>query len=181
MNILKAQAEQCAHHRKLVNRISRDRLCYSRVLDRANLSEWSHVFGNAEPSAAVELAKEMGYEASLLAAEKLKVVYSPKIICPDTGALQVSAGAQGHVAYDVFYRDGSSASHEIFWESDKEPLADADVMKLLAAYAQSRVFFKWHNEGDAILLNNKLFAHGRMPFRGKRKVAIIMGNAETHS
>ena len=179
LDVLKAQAEQCAHHRELFHRVSRDRLCYSRVFDR---NSWSQLFGS-EASAAVQLASEMGYEASFLTdsvCDKLRVVYTPNIICPDTGALQVSAGAQGRIAYDVFYRDPSAtASHEIFWESDKQPLKDADLMKLLAAYAQCRVFFQWQNEGDAILLNNKLFAHGRMPYRGKRKVAIVMGNVET--
>ena len=48
----------------------------------------------------------------------------------------------------------------------------------MAAYAQSRVYFEWERPGDAILLDNHRIAHGRMPYRGERKVAVLTGNTD---
>ena len=41
--------------------------------------------------------------------------------------------------------------------------------------AQESVFFKWQ-EGDFLMLDNMLAAHGRSTFTGKRKVVVAMAN-----
>jgi alpha-ketoglutarate-dependent taurine dioxygenase len=41
------------------------------------------------------------------------------------------------------------------------------------AYRQERVVFPWR-EGDVLMLDNMLVAHGREPFIGDRKIAVAM-------
>jgi hypothetical protein len=46
------------------------------------------------------------------------------------------------------------------------------------AYRQETVTFPWQ-EGDILMLDNMLVAHGRSPFVGSRKIAV--GMSETYS
>jgi len=66
---------------------------------------------------------------------------------------------------NVFYGDGSAINP-----------TDLDV--ICEAYERERVVFPWSN-GDVLLLDNMLAAHGRNPFTGKRQV--VVGMAEPRS
>jgi alpha-ketoglutarate-dependent taurine dioxygenase len=56
---------------------------------------------------------------------------------------------------------------------DGSPI-EADVLDLLrAAYRDATVAFPWQ-EGDILLIDNMLAAHGRSPFTGPRKVVVAM-------
>ena len=47
------------------------------------------------------------------------------------------------------------------------------VDEILKVYEEHAVVFPWI-EGDVLLIDNMLTAHGRNPFRGKRKVVVGM-------
>lgn len=65
-----------------------------------------------------------------------------------------------NVPRNAFYGDGS-------------PI-EADVLAHIRdAYAQERTAFAW-KRGDILLLDNLLFAHGRNPFSGNRKIVVAM-------
>lgn len=61
---------------------------------------------------------------------------------------------------NTFYGDGSSIEPEVMDE-------------LREAYRRETVAFPWH-EGDVLMLDNMLVAHGRAPFVGPRKVLVGM-------
>lgn len=61
---------------------------------------------------------------------------------------------------NVFYGDGSA-------------IDSADLDLICEAYERERVVFPWLN-GDVLLLDNMLAAHGRNPFTGKRQVVVGM-------
>jgi alpha-ketoglutarate-dependent taurine dioxygenase len=65
---------------------------------------------------------------------------------------------------NAFYGDGS-------------PIEPAALEEVREVYKQLAFEFAWR-EGDLLLLDNMLVAHGRAPFRGKRKVLVAM--AELH-
>lgn len=65
-----------------------------------------------------------------------------------------------HLAYFSTYADGS-------------PIPDADVRALLAAIWRHTVLEPWRR-GDVLAIDNRAVAHGRMPFRGPRRVVACL-------
>jgi len=49
----------------------------------------------------------------------------------------------------------------------------------LEVYRQSAVNFPWQ-EGDILMPDNMLTAHGRNPFTGQRKIVVAMGEMINH-
>lgn len=60
-----------------------------------------------------------------------------------------------------FYGDGTSIEEEIF-------------NHIREAYEKEMIVFKWQ-QGDIMILDNVLMAHGRKPYSGERKIAVAMG------
>ena len=63
---------------------------------------------------------------------------------------------------NAFYGDGSSIEAGI-------------IEEIMHTYQKHMITFSWR-KSDLLLLDNILFAHGRMPFQGNRKIAVTMGN-----
>ncbi|HEV2891993.1 MAG TPA: TauD/TfdA family dioxygenase [Frankiaceae bacterium] len=68
--------------------------------------------------------------------------------------------AEDEVPYNTFYGDGSR-------------IEASALEEIRAAYDAATVTFDWE-EGDVLLLDNMLVAHGREPFRGPRRVVVAM-------
>jgi hypothetical protein len=54
---------------------------------------------------------------------------------------------------------------------DGTPIPDADMDRVRDAIWRNMVFFPWRR-GDVLVLDNDAVAHGRMPYRGPRTVAV---------
>lgn len=67
--------------------------------------------------------------------------------------------------YNTYYGDGS-------------PIEVSVIEEICQAYKQKTVSFSWQ-EGDLLMLDNVLVAHGRNSFFGTRKVLAAMGEAYT--
>jgi alpha-ketoglutarate-dependent taurine dioxygenase len=52
-----------------------------------------------------------------------------------------------------------------------EPIPDSDMEAVRDAIWRNMVFFPWR-EGDIVMIDNAAVAHGRMPYRGPRKVVV---------
>jgi alpha-ketoglutarate-dependent taurine dioxygenase len=70
-------------------------------------------------------------------------------------------GEQG-IPYNTYFGDGSR-------------IADSTIQQLRNAYDAETVAFPWQ-QGDFLLLDNMLVAHGRQPFTGTRRVIVSMGD-----
>jgi len=56
---------------------------------------------------------------------------------------------------------------------DGAPIGEEELAAIAAAYAETTVAFPWQRR-DVLLMDNMLVAHGREPFRGRRKVVVAM-------
>lgn len=62
--------------------------------------------------------------------------------------------------------------------ADGSPIDDAILDEIRSVLAAETIAFPWSN-GDVLVLDNMLCAHGRTPFKGSRKVVVAM--AQPHS
>ena len=72
----------------------------------------------------------------------------------------LAAFAEDELPSDARYGDGS-------------PIEDVTLRELRDAYEAETTSFEWQN-GDVLLLDNMLVAHGREPYEGPRKVRTAM-------
>ena len=68
---------------------------------------------------------------------------------------------EDELPYNTFFGDG-------------EPLKEQELNDLVAAYEAATVRETWQ-PGDVMLVDNLLAAHGRDPYRGKRRILVAMG------
>jgi alpha-ketoglutarate-dependent taurine dioxygenase len=59
------------------------------------------------------------------------------------------------------------------YHGDGSPLAEDDLRRIRAAYAQATYWFEWQKH-DLLLLDNMLYTHGRQPYQGERQVLVGM-------
>jgi len=72
----------------------------------------------------------------------------------------MSSVGQEDVPRHAYYGDGT-------------PIETSVLDEIREVYWQEAVSFPWH-EGDVLMLDNMLTAHGRMPFEGERRVVVGM-------
>jgi alpha-ketoglutarate-dependent taurine dioxygenase len=85
-------------------------------------------------------------------------------LTPEVRDWLLSAYGEANLPRNVYFADGSA-------------IDPAMLDEIAAVYAAVAVTFPWR-EGDLLLLDNMLTAHGRRPFLGRRKV--IVGIAESN-
>ncbi len=57
---------------------------------------------------------------------------------------------------------------------DGTVITEAEIAEINSVYQRSQINFPWE-QGDIIMLDNMLVAHGRNPYIGKRKIVVAMG------
>ena len=75
----------------------------------------------------------------------------------------LSSVAEENLPRNVYFADGS-------------PIDQAMLDEICEVYEQQEVCFPWR-EGDILLIDNMLTAHGRKPFAGARRVVVGMAEA----
>lgn len=86
-------------------------------------------------------------------------------LAPDVRAALIDALGEDDLPRNVYYGDGA-------------PIEDDLLDAVREVMREHTVTFPWQN-GDVLVLDNMLMAHGRSPYRGPRKVVVAM--TEAHS
>jgi alpha-ketoglutarate-dependent taurine dioxygenase len=63
---------------------------------------------------------------------------------------------------------------------DGSPIADEDMQAVCQVYRECEVSFPWR-EGDVLMVDNILTAHGRNAFSGERKLLVAMGELRSYA
>jgi hypothetical protein len=61
---------------------------------------------------------------------------------------------------------------------DGTPIEDSVIDQIRQVYEHEEVMIPW-KRGDILLVDNMLRSHGRMPFKGPRRVLVGMGGSTT--
>jgi alpha-ketoglutarate-dependent taurine dioxygenase len=68
--------------------------------------------------------------------------------------------------------DDNLPTHAFY--GDGQPIADDELNRVRQVMWDHAVIFPWQ-QGDVLVLDNYLVAHGRMPYKGPRKILVAMG------
>jgi alpha-ketoglutarate-dependent taurine dioxygenase len=146
---------------------------------------WQEVFQTADQQAVEAFCAEAGIEVEWREGDRLRTrqvcqavarhpatgepvwfnqahLFHPSSLDPEVHASLLEEFGEEDLPRKAFYGDGS-------------PLEEEALAAVREAMEREKVVFPWE-EGDFLLLDNMLAAHGRMPFAGPRK--IVVGMAE---
>jgi alpha-ketoglutarate-dependent taurine dioxygenase len=70
----------------------------------------------------------------------------------------------GLLPFRTYYGDGTEIEEEV-------------IAEIREVYEHTRITFAW-KEGDILLLDNMLTAHGRNPYQGERKILVGMSEPQ---
>ncbi|MFL5821485.1 MAG: TauD/TfdA family dioxygenase [Solirubrobacteraceae bacterium] len=82
-----------------------------------------------------------------------------------------SLPAQVREALLANFAEEDAPNHACF--GDGSPIPEEWLAEVRRAYEEAQVMFPWER-GDILVLDNPLVTHGRMPFKGERKVLVAM-------
>lgn len=166
-------------------RFARRRVMYVRNYGEGLDLSWQNVFQTADRAQVEEFCRQARIELEWRSADRLttRQVCQAVAVHPATGervwfnqahlfhissldpavqdALLSTFGESG-VPRNTFYGDGS-------------PIEAGVLDHVRAVYDEESVIFPWR-QGDILLLDNMLAAHGRRPFTGSRKIVVGMAD-----
>jgi alpha-ketoglutarate-dependent taurine dioxygenase len=180
-----------ADSRKVFARINpeiRERFVQKGVMYVRNYGEgldlsWQNVFQTANKSEVEEYCRGAGIEFEWTSDDRLRTrqlcqaaathpqvgepvwfnqahLFHISSLEPDVRESLLSSFREEDLPRNAYYGDGSR-------------IEDAVLDEIRDAYQQEKVVFAWQ-EGDILMLDNMLMAHGRTPFSGQRKVLVGM-------
>jgi alpha-ketoglutarate-dependent taurine dioxygenase len=169
----------------LVDRFQARGLIYLQTLhDGAGLGRsWQSTFETADRSAAEQFLNKNGVEFEWTERNGLRIRYHRKALepHPTTGEMlwfnqadqwhPSSLDAETRKLMESIIKIEDFPHNVVF--GDGSPICEEDIATIRNTLWDSAVVFPWQ-QGDLLLLDNMLVAHGRRRFKGPRKVYVTM-------
>ena len=141
---------------------------------------WTEVFQTRDPREAERACAKSGMQFAWKGPDHLEIKWTrPAVVQhPQTGEtiwfnhgfffnahnldamVHEVVDNEANLPFNTFYGDGNPIEKDV-------------IEELREAYNQTKCVFQWQ-QGDCILLDNMLVAHGRHPFAGERKIIVAM-------
>ena len=145
---------------------------------------WQDFFKTDDRTEVEQICRDTDVECEWLADNHLRTRKIAQAIClhPKTGEnLFFNQIQLHHIAYmDTAERDSlltlfkkEDLPRNVYY-GDGSEIEDEVIAQINQAYDQHAYISEWQ-QGDFIILDNMMVAHGRLPFEGDRKVVVAMG------
>ena len=168
----------------LIREFSDRRLMYVRNFNNGLDVSWQDFFKTSDRAAVEEFCREAGIICEWMEGNTLRT----KKVCqavaahPKTGEPVFFNQLQAHhvSCLDPTAREallnlfGEEGLPRNVYYGDGEPIPDSVVNELQELYEKRAKSFIWQ-QGDILMVDNMLAAHGRRPFVGPRKIVVAMG------
>lgn len=149
---------------------------------------WQQVFGSEEKAAVEAHCRKAGIAFEWKENDNLRTRQVCQAVLPHPRTGEMLWFNQAHLFHltnldpDVrqFLMDryGEANLPRNTYYGDGSPIPDAVLAEIREAYRQTQLVFDWQ-ASDVVMLDNMLYAHGRNPFEGKRRVLVAMADPYT--
>jgi len=164
--------------------LARRRLMYVRNFTDGLDVSWQEFFRTQEPAEVERQCREMGIECEWQEGGGLRTKKVARAMAqhPRTGEMVMFNQVQAHHV-SFLTREVRDSLMKLFGEGglprnvyygDGGEIRDEVMREILRVYEEAAVNFSWE-EGDVLLLDNMLTAHGRRAYEGERRVVVAMG------
>lgn len=186
-----------ADSRRVFQRLSsktKERFIEKKVLYVRNYGDsldldWRQVFQTTDKRAVEDYCRRSGIEYEWKAGERLRTRQLCQSVATHPQTHETVWFNQAHLfhisALDPAMREAFLSEFDESdlprnaYHGDGSPLDTSMLEEIREAYRQETVLFPWQ-EGDVMMLDNMLAAHGRTPFRGERKILAGMSQLEVN-
>lgn len=147
---------------------------------------WQDVFQTTEKAAVEDFCRQAGIEFTWKGEDGLRTRQICQAVATHPVTQQVVWYNQAHLFHISSLPEElrqtllSTCKEEDLprntYYGDGTPIEPEALVAIREAYQQEIIAFPWQ-EGDVMLLDNMLMAHGRFPFKGTRRVVVGMAEA----